>query len=80
LLAPSWLKISALKDIPGEARKLVLSGLASAKKASKKPQHLRWAEIKEEKLNDKISRKLAVGQNQMIARFRLAKGAVVPEH
>ena len=54
--------------------------LASWKKAAKKPQLLRWDEIKEEKLNEKITRKLAVGQNEMIGRLRLAKGATVPPH
>ncbi len=54
--------------------------LASWKKAAKKPQLLRWSEVKEEKMNDKITRKLAVGQKEMIGRLRLAKGAVVPPH
>jgi len=54
--------------------------LASWKKAAQKPQLLRWDDIKEEKLNDKISRKLAVGKNEMIGRLRLAKGAAVPPH
>jgi quercetin dioxygenase-like cupin family protein len=54
--------------------------LAIWKNAAKKPQLLRWAEIEEEKLNDKITRKLAVGQNEMIGRLRLEKGAVVPPH
>jgi len=54
--------------------------LASWKKAAKKPQLLKWDEIKEEKLNEKITRKLAVGQNEMIGRLRLAKGASVPPH
>jgi len=56
------------------------SKLASAGAASKKPQFLRWAEVKEEKLNEKITRKLAVGQNEMVGRLWLAKGAVVPPH
>ena len=54
--------------------------LTSWKKAAKRPQLLKWAEMKEEKLNDKISRKLAVGQNEMVGRLQLAKGAVVPPH
>ncbi|HEV2389286.1 MAG TPA: cupin domain-containing protein [Nitrososphaerales archaeon] len=54
--------------------------LASWKKAAKKPQLLNWDDVKEEKLNEKITRKLAVGQNEMIGRLRLAKGAVVPPH
>jgi len=54
--------------------------LADWKKAAKKPQLLRWTEIKEEKMNEKITRKLAVGQNEMIGRLRLVKGAAVPPH
>jgi quercetin dioxygenase-like cupin family protein len=59
---------------------LVHNRLASAKKAAKKPQHLAWSEVKEEKMNEKISRKLAIGKNEMIGRLWLAKGAVVPPH
>jgi len=54
--------------------------LASLRKAAKKPQLFRWAEIREEKLNEKITRKLAVGKNHMIGRLHLEKGAVVPPH
>ena len=54
--------------------------LSSWKRAAKKPQLLRWDEVEEEKLNDKITRKLAVGQNEMVGRLRLAKGATVPPH
>jgi quercetin dioxygenase-like cupin family protein len=54
--------------------------LASFRKAAKKPQLVRWADVKEEKLNEKITRKLAVGKNEMIGRLHLAKGAVVPPH
>ncbi len=61
-------------------RSLAKDKLANWKKAAKKPQLLKWAEVKEEKMNDKITRKLAVGQNEMIGRLRLAKGAIVPPH
>jgi quercetin dioxygenase-like cupin family protein len=54
--------------------------LASLRKAAKRPQLIRWEEIREEKLNDKITRKLAVGKNEMIGRLHLAKGAFVPPH
>ncbi len=54
--------------------------LAAAKKAAKKPQLLRWSDIEEERLNEKITRKLAVGKNHMVGRLHLAKGAVVPAH
>ena len=62
----------------GEANGWLKDKLASWKKAAKKPQLLRWDEIKEEKLNEKITRKLAVGQNEMVGRLRLAKGAIGP--
>jgi len=54
--------------------------LATWKKAASKPQLMRWSGVREEKMNEKISRKLAVGQNEMIGRLHLAKGAVVPPH
>jgi quercetin dioxygenase-like cupin family protein len=54
--------------------------LASARKAAKRPQHLRWTNLEEEKLNEKITRKLAVGKNHMVGRLHLAKGAIVPPH
>lgn len=54
--------------------------LAPWRKAAKKPQLLRWSELEEERMNDKITRKLAVGQNEMIGRLHLAKGAFVPPH
>lgn len=54
--------------------------LAAWKKAAKEPQLLKWADVKEEKLNDKLTRKLAVGQNEMIGRLSLTKGAMVPPH
>jgi quercetin dioxygenase-like cupin family protein len=63
----------------GKRTKMAINRLA-IKKASRKPQFLRWADIKEDKLNEKITRKLAVGQNEMIGRLWLAKGAVVPPH
>jgi quercetin dioxygenase-like cupin family protein len=56
------------------------SKLADWKKAAERPQLLKWSDVKEEKLNDKITRKMAVGQNEMIGRLRLAKGAIVPAH
>ena len=71
---------ACMKALVSASNRLVRDKLASWRKAAEKPQLLRWSEIKEEKLNDKISRKLAVGQNSMIGRLRLAKGAVVPPH
>jgi quercetin dioxygenase-like cupin family protein len=70
----------AIQKTGWRRNRLAQDKLTTWKKAAKKPQLLRWAEIKEEKLNDKITRKLAVGQNEMIGRLSLAKGAVVPPH
>jgi quercetin dioxygenase-like cupin family protein len=39
-----------------------------------------WAEIGEDKLNDKLSRRMIHTAAMTIARLRLAKGAVVPLH
>jgi quercetin dioxygenase-like cupin family protein len=80
MLSSSYVKVCAPKDSAGEASGWPKTNWAVWKKAAKKPQLLRWTEIKEEKLNDKITRKLAVGQNEMIGRLWLAKGAVVPPH
>jgi quercetin dioxygenase-like cupin family protein len=63
-----------------ENYKLAQDALASWKKTAEKTQLLKWTDIKEEKLNDKITRKLAVGQNEMVGRLWLAEGAVVPPH
>jgi quercetin dioxygenase-like cupin family protein len=54
--------------------------VASWKQAAKKPQLLKWSEVKEERMNEKITRRLAVGQNEMIGRLSLKKGAAVPPH
>jgi quercetin dioxygenase-like cupin family protein len=40
----------------------------------------RWVDIPEELLNPDISRKMIVGQNEMLARLALKKGSVVPAH
>lgn len=39
-----------------------------------------WAELDEERLNEKISRKMIIGKNEMLVRLSLEKGAVVPAH
>ena len=40
----------------------------------------RFDDLKEEKLNDKLSRKLVVGENEMLGYLILRKGCVVPPH
>jgi quercetin dioxygenase-like cupin family protein len=52
----------------------------SAKPAQKPPKHFGWADIEEEWLNPSISRKLAVGEREMLGYIKLKKGAVVPAH
>jgi quercetin dioxygenase-like cupin family protein len=43
-------------------------------------KHLRWAETELEHLNPLIDRQMIWGENLMIARVLLKKGALVPEH
>jgi len=54
--------------------------MADWRNEAKRPQLLNWDDVDEEKLNDKITRKLAVGRNEMIGRLHLSKGARVPDH
>jgi quercetin dioxygenase-like cupin family protein len=49
-------------------------------KTTDRLQHLRWSDMKEEWLNPKISRRLAVGEREMLGWIWLKKGAVVPAH
>jgi len=46
----------------------------------RKPHLSRWADVEEEWLNPKISRKMIIGQNEMLARLVLKKGSIVPPH
>ncbi|HMG36386.1 MAG TPA: cupin domain-containing protein [Blastocatellia bacterium] len=41
---------------------------------------IKWHEMEEEKLNDKLTRQFASGKNMTIARIVLKKGCVVPTH
>lgn len=43
-------------------------------------KHLRWDAVELEHLNPQIDRQMVWGQNLMLARVLLKKGAVVPEH
>ncbi|MCL2380637.1 MAG: cupin domain-containing protein [Treponema sp.] len=43
-------------------------------------KHIPWNETKREKLNDMIDREMVVGDNLMLARVFLKKGAHVPLH
>ena len=43
-------------------------------------KYLKWKEIEQEQLNPFIDRQMVTGDNLMLARVLLKKGAVVPEH
>ncbi len=43
-------------------------------------KHIPWNTVEHEKLNDLIGREMVVGDNLMLARVFLKKGAHVPEH
>ncbi len=43
-------------------------------------QHLTWAGVKKEVLNDHISRRVITGERAMIAEINITKGGVVPLH
>jgi quercetin dioxygenase-like cupin family protein len=45
-----------------------------------KPKYIPWSTVEHEKLNDLIDREMVVGDNLMLARVFLKKGAHVPEH
>jgi unsaturated pyranuronate lyase len=47
---------------------------------SKEPRHTRWHDVALEPIKDLIDRQLIVGDNIMIARVLLKKGAFVPMH
>ncbi len=41
---------------------------------------MRWSDVPEEHLNDKLSRRVVSGEREMVAQITLKKGCVVPEH
>jgi quercetin dioxygenase-like cupin family protein len=41
---------------------------------------VRWDDVPVERMSDVITRQVVTGRNEMIARVRLKKGAVVPTH
>lgn len=43
-------------------------------------RHFRWADVREEKVTDLISRRLITGDQMMIAHVYLKKDALVPQH
>jgi len=46
----------------------------------KRASYHRWNDIREEKLNDLLGRKLITGERMMLAQVFLKKGCVVPRH
>jgi quercetin dioxygenase-like cupin family protein len=57
-----------------------VTGTRVAAKKTNGPQLIRWEDVEEEWLNPKISRKMILGQKEMLARLFLKKGSVVPPH
>jgi len=47
---------------------------------SSKPRSFAWKDVEEEWLNPKISRRMVIGENAMLARLILKKGSFVPPH
>jgi quercetin dioxygenase-like cupin family protein len=43
-------------------------------------KHTRWKEVEVERLNPRIGRQMVVGDQIMVARVLLSKGAHVPQH
>ncbi|HXE90170.1 MAG TPA: cupin domain-containing protein [Terriglobales bacterium] len=43
-------------------------------------RHIRWSDIKPEALSPLLERQFVTTQNVTLARFRLRKGVVIPEH
>ncbi len=74
------LKAKVTGQETSRAPRMAQDKLKRWKDAAKKPQLLRWSDVQEEKMNEKITRKLAVGQNEMVGRLHLVEGAVVPPH
>ena len=48
--------------------------------AKTEPKYIPWNQVEREKLNDTIDRQMVVGDQLMLARVFLKKGAHVPEH
>ena len=46
----------------------------------KNAKHFRFSELQEEWLNEKLSRRLIIGENEMLGYIFLKKGCVVPPH
>ncbi len=43
-------------------------------------RHIRWSDIKPEALNPLLERQFVTAESVTLARFRLGKGVVIPEH
>jgi quercetin dioxygenase-like cupin family protein len=44
------------------------------------PRFMRWADVPEERVNKDMTRRLAVGEREMVALISFKKGALVPAH
>ena len=43
-------------------------------------KHIRWSDVEVEELNPLLDRQMITGESLMMAKIRLKKGSVVPEH
>ena len=48
--------------------------------STEKPRFMRWADVPDERVNKDMTRKLAVGEREMVALISFKKGAYVPAH
>jgi quercetin dioxygenase-like cupin family protein len=75
---------AAKKGKPAPRKSVALRATATrqTKKSTKnaKPQHVPWASVELENLNELLQRQFVVGQEIMVARVLLKKGCIVPEH
>jgi quercetin dioxygenase-like cupin family protein len=46
----------------------------------KEPRQMRWTDVAEERVNKDMTRKLAVGEREMVGLISFRKGAFVPAH
>jgi len=67
----------ALKATNRLARKATI---AKGKLPESGLRHIAWSAIEDEALNPLLFRRFVVGQNVMVARLRLMKGCLVPQH
>jgi quercetin dioxygenase-like cupin family protein len=76
----SHLKTSKATSAARPANKTALTGTVPKGKRKAELRHVPWSSVEVEALNPLIGLHFVVGQNLMLARVLLKKGAIVPEH